>query len=47
MSPFGLAKELGISQIEAKAFIDRYFDEFQGVKAYIERVLDRPEKRVM
>lgn len=45
MSPFGLAKELGISQIEAKAFIDRYFDEFQGVKAYIERVLDQARKK--
>ncbi|MBI5167112.1 MAG: DNA polymerase I [candidate division NC10 bacterium] len=39
MSPFGLASDLGITQEEAKGYIDRYFAHYQGVKAYIERVI--------
>lgn len=38
MGPFGLARELGVSQKEAKAFIERYFARFAPVKRYIERV---------
>ena len=33
-----LAKELGISEVEAQDFIDRYFDRFRGVKRYIDNV---------
>ncbi len=39
MSPFGLSKELGISQSLAKAYIEKYFAEFEGVKAYIESLV--------
>lgn len=39
MSPFGLSKELGISQSMAKAYIDKYFAEFAGVSRYIETLL--------
>ncbi len=39
MSPFGLAKELGISQKMAKEYIDGYFARYTGVRDYIERVL--------
>jgi DNA polymerase I len=40
ISPFGLATQLGISQSEARAYIDRYFDRYQGVNAFIERTLE-------
>ena len=39
MSPFGLSKELGVSQQQAKTFIDRYFEEFKGVKNFIDGIL--------
>ena len=39
MSPYGLAKELKIGQKEAKAFIERYFARYPGVKAYMERIV--------
>jgi DNA polymerase-1 len=34
---FGLAQRLGIPQAEAKAFIEAYFDEYPGVRDYMER----------
>ncbi|WP_010597258.1 DNA polymerase I [Rickettsiella massiliensis] len=37
MSAFGLARQLGIDRTEAKAYIDRYFKRYPGVKAYMER----------
>ena len=40
ISPFGLAAQLGIPQAEARAYIDRYFARYQGVKAFIERTLE-------
>ena len=38
MGAFGLARELGVSQRDAKAFIERYFEGFPRVRAYIEGV---------
>jgi DNA polymerase I len=40
ISPFGLAAQLGIPQAEARAYIDRYFARYRGVKAFIEKTLD-------
>jgi DNA polymerase-1 len=40
ISPFGLAAQLGIPQAEAKAYIERYFARYEGVKAFIERTLE-------
>jgi DNA polymerase-1 len=40
ISPFGLATQLGIPQAEAKAYIDRYFARYEGVKAFIEKTLE-------
>lgn len=34
---FGLARAVGMSRKEAKAFIQTYFDRFAGVKAYMEQ----------
>ena len=39
MSPYGLASDIGISQHEAKEYIDNYFARHTGVKAYIEKTL--------
>jgi DNA polymerase-1 len=40
LSPFGLAARLGISQTEAAAFIDAYFQEYVGVDRFITRTLE-------
>ena len=40
LSPFGLAGRLGITQAEAAAFIDAYFQEYAGVDAFITRTLE-------
>ncbi len=37
ISPFGLARQLGIAQGEAKAYIDAYFERYPGIKDYMER----------
>ncbi|MBX6313281.1 MAG: DNA polymerase I [Isosphaeraceae bacterium] len=37
LSPFGLASRLGISQAEAAAFIETYFQDYPGVEAFIDR----------
>jgi DNA polymerase-1 len=39
ISPFGLATQLGIPQSEARAYIDKYFARYEGVKAFIEQTL--------
>ena len=36
ISDFTLAKNIGVSRREAKAFIDRYFERYPGVRAYME-----------
>jgi DNA polymerase-1 len=38
MSAFGLARQLGVSREEAKAYIDRYFHRYPGVKRYMEDI---------
>ncbi len=38
MSAFGLANALGISNTEAKGYIERYFARYTGVKAYMSRI---------
>jgi DNA polymerase-1 len=44
ISPFGLAAQLGIPMSEAKAYIERYFARYQGVKAFIEKTLEETRK---
>jgi len=48
ISPFGLAAQLGIEQKEAKLYIERYFDRYKGVRAFIDGVLAtvREEQKV-
>ncbi len=45
MGPYGLAKQLKINQTSAKAAIERYFDKYQGVKHWIEQVVEEAAKR--
>jgi DNA polymerase-1 len=44
ISPFGLAAQLGIPQAEAKAYIERYFARYQGVRAFIDKTLAQTRK---
>ena len=38
ISAFGLARQLGIEQKEAKAYIEAYFERYPGIKDYMERL---------
>ena len=44
ISPFGLATQLGIPQAEAKAYIERYFARYVGVKEFIEKTLEQTRR---
>ena len=44
ISAFGLAAQLGIPQAEAKAYIERYFARYVGVRAFIERTLEQTRR---
>ncbi|MCH9020739.1 MAG: DNA polymerase I, partial [Proteobacteria bacterium] len=37
ISPFGLARQLGIEMAEARAYIDAYFERYPGIRDYMER----------
>lgn len=41
VTPYGLAKDLGIKASEAKTYIEKYFERFPGVAAWIERTTDQ------
>ena len=43
-SAFGLAKQLGIPQREAKEYIDLYFKKYPGISSYMERTKDLARK---
>ena len=45
ISPFGLAAQLGIPQAEARAYIERYFARYAGVKAFIDKTLEETRRR--
>lgn len=40
MSPFGLAKQLGIDNSLAKKYVDTYFNQYPGVKTYMKQTAD-------
>ena len=44
ISAFGLAAQLGIPQAEAKAYIDRYFARYTGVRTFIDRTLEQTRR---
>jgi DNA polymerase-1 len=44
LSPFGLARQLGIDQKEAAKFINAYFTRYRGVKEYLDNILAETRK---
>lgn len=38
-TPFGLSGQLGVTQAQAKKYIEQYFEKYSGVREYRERVL--------
>ena len=45
MSAFGLARQLGIERKEAQDYIDRYFERYPGVRAYMDDTRQRARDR--
>ncbi|MGH7644332.1 MAG: DNA polymerase I [Gemmatimonadales bacterium] len=43
--PFALARQLGISQEEARHFIQQYFERFAGVRAWLDRTVEEARRR--
>ncbi len=44
ISAFGLARQLGIEQREAKAYIETYFEQYPGINDYMERMREECRK---
>jgi DNA polymerase I len=44
MSPFGLSKQLNISQKMAQTYINNYFARYQGVKAFMDRTIEEAHR---
>ena len=42
--PFSLARQLGISRDEAKAFIDTYFERFKGVRDFLDAQVEMAKR---
>ena len=42
--PFALSRQLGITQDEAREFIDLYFERFAGVRAFLDECVDRARR---
>ncbi len=45
ISPFGLSSTLGITQSEAKRYIDRYLDLYGGVRRFMEKTIAEAKER--
>lgn len=45
MSAFGLAKQLGIGRNEAQEYVDRYFERYPGVKAYMDSTREQAKEQ--
>ena len=44
MSSYGLANQLELSRKEAQTFIDRYFAHYQGVKRFMEEIIEQARR---
>jgi DNA polymerase-1 len=44
LSPFGLSQNLGIEPAEAKQFIANYFEQYKGVRAFIDQTLEEARR---
>jgi DNA polymerase I len=45
ISDYGLSQSLGITRKEAAKFIERYFESFPGVKAYMEEIVQSAKQK--
>lgn len=45
ISPYGLSRDMGISQREAEEYIQKYFERYPKVKEYIDRTLEKARKQ--
>jgi DNA polymerase-1 len=45
ISPFGLARQLGVGRREAKEYIDRFYGAYPGVREYMERAVKLATER--
>jgi len=45
MSAFGLARQLGIERAAAQDYVDRYFERYPGVKAFMERTREQAREQ--
>jgi len=45
MSAFGLARNLGIENAAAKLYMERYFDRYPGVRAYMDRTREQAKQQ--
>ncbi|HBR70596.1 TPA: DNA polymerase I [Candidatus Dependentiae bacterium] len=43
-TPYGLSKELKISQADAKKYIEKYFEQYPGVKNWMDTVIEQTVK---
>lgn len=44
ISPFSLAQDIGVSQSEAKAYIEAYLEKYSGVRTYMEEEVERAKR---
>jgi DNA polymerase I len=45
ISPYGLARQLGISREEARAYIDRFFGAYPQTRLYMDRMIEEATQR--
>ena len=45
ISSFGLAKGTGLTRQEAQTYIDKYFQKYSGVKAYLDRAVQETREQ--
>jgi len=44
LTPFGLAKDIGISQKDAKRYIDTYFEQYPKVRIWMDGIIEQAKK---
>lgn len=45
LSAYGLARDLDLSEEEAQEYIDRYFERYPGVRAFLDQTVDRAQQQ--
>ncbi|NMA92911.1 MAG: DNA polymerase I [Firmicutes bacterium] len=44
ISDYGLSRQLGVPRLEARQYIESYFERYRGVKDYFKQVIDQAKK---